>query len=58
MNFWIEGEKKFSQHEPTEDEIKIKKQELIANLPTKEEYEEGLILEIKREFYTKEQKIQ
>jgi hypothetical protein len=58
LNFWIDSEKRFNQHQPTEEEISAKKEELISFLPTKEEYEEQLIDEIKKDIKEKEQRIQ
>ena len=57
LDFWIEGEKICRHHEPTEEEIEARKQELIAGLPTVEEYEQGLIGKIEREISEKESKI-
>jgi len=57
LNFWIEGEKRFSHHQPTEDEIQAKKKELVSELRTKEEYERQLTDEIERDIRSKEQAI-
>ena len=57
LDFWIEGEKRFSHHQPTEDEIQAKKKELVSELRTKEEYELQLIDEIERDIRSKEQAI-
>ena len=58
LNFWIDSEKRFNQHQPTEEEISAKKEELISFLPTKEEYEDQLIDEIKKDIKEKERRIQ
>ena len=57
LNFWIEGEKRFSHHQPTEDEIQAKKKELVSELRTKEEHERQIIDEIERDIRSKEQAI-
>lgn len=55
LDSWIWGEKQFSHHEPTEEEIEAKKQELIANLQTKGQYERQLIDEIERDIQSRKQ---
>ena len=57
LNFWVEYEKQFNHHQPTEDEIEAKKEELGSGLRTKEEYEQQLIDEIERDIRDKERKI-
>jgi len=49
LKSWIWGRENFEHHTPTEEEIEAQRQELISNLPTKEEYEQRLIHEIERD---------
>ncbi len=57
FDFWFEGEKRFHYHHPTEEEIEVKKKELISGLPTREEYEQRLIDEIEKDIRDKQQAI-
>jgi len=57
LNFWIEGEKRFNYHHPTEEEIETKTKELISGLPTREEYEQRLIYEIEKDIQDKQRAI-
>jgi len=52
LKSWIWSQNQFEHHQPTDDEIKAKKEELISHLQTKEEHEQWLISKIEAELRT------